>query len=120
MKSLLCILILFPVLTVTAVAQTPSVSTNAILNSASYALVGLPNSSIAQGSFFTIFGINLGPASSPPIAYPLPTNLGGVQVKVTTGGTTVNAFLWYVSPTQINAILPENTPTGSATLGRHV
>ena len=116
MKYLVCIPSLFLVLAGMASAQTPTVSAGGIVNSASYAPAGLPNGSIAQGSFFTIFGTNLGPASSPSIAYPLPTTLGGVQVKVTSGGTTVNAFLWYVSPNQINAILPQNAATGAATL----
>ena len=115
MKSILCDAVLGFVLAASLAAQ-PAVTSAGIVNSASYAPVGLPNSSIAQGSFFTIFGTNLGPASSPPIAYPLPTILGGVQVKVTSGGTTTNAFLWFVSPNQINAILPQTVPTGSATL----
>src|ERR1700731_3040781 len=116
MKSLLCLLILFLALAGMAAAQTPTAPGAGIVNSASYAPVGLPNSFIAQGSFFTIFGTNLGPASSPPIAYPLPTTLGGTTVKVTAGGTTTNAFLWYVSPGQVNAILPQTVPTGTASL----
>ena len=116
MKSVLCISMLGLVMASAAVAQTPTVPAAGIVNSASYAPVGLPNSFIAQGSFFTIFGTNLGPATSPPIQYPLPTNLGGVQVKITAGGTTTNAFLWFVSPGQVNAILPQTVPTGAATL----
>jgi uncharacterized protein (TIGR03437 family) len=113
MKLVLCLLTLFLVLTVAAVAQ-PTVPQNATVNAASYALPGLPNSSIAQGSIFTIFGSNMGPSSSPPLAYPLQTSLGGVSVKVTSGGTTVNAIPVFVSPGQINAILPGNTPVGTA------
>jgi uncharacterized protein (TIGR03437 family) len=116
MKSVLCISMLSLVMAATAVAQTPTVPAAGIVNSASYAPVGLPNSFIAQGSFFTIFGTNLGPASSPPIAYPLPTTLGGTTVKVTAVGNTINAFLWYVSPGQVNAILPQTVPTGTASL----
>ena len=115
MKSVLCISLLSVVMAATAEAQ-PNVPANAILNAASDAFVGLPNSSIAQGSIFTIYGTNLGPTSSPPLAYPLQTTLGGASVKVTSGGTTVNAIPVFVSPNQINAILPGSTPTGTANL----
>ena len=94
----------------------PSVAANGIFNAASYAYIGLPNSSIAQGSIFTLFGTNLGPSSSPGLSFPLQTSLGGVSVKVTSGSTTVNAIPMFVSATQISAVLPDNTPTGSATL----
>ena len=94
----------------------PSVAHNGILNAASDAFVGLPNSSIAQGSIFSIYGTKLGPSSSPGLSYPLKTTLGGVSVSVTSGGTTVNAIPMCVTPTQINAVLPDNTPIGSATL----
>jgi uncharacterized protein (TIGR03437 family) len=116
MKAVLCISMLSLVMAAVAVAQ-PNVPANAILNAASDAYVGLPNSSIAQGSIFTIYGTNLGPPPpSPPLAYPLQTTLGGVSVKVTSGGTTVNAIPVFVGPNQINAILPGNTPTGTANL----
>ncbi len=100
----------------TTSSTAPSIGKNAILNVASYAYVGLPNSSIAQGSLFTIFGTNLGPSSSPALGFPLQTTLGGVTIAVTSGSTTVNAIPMYVSATQISAVLPDNTPTGSATL----
>jgi uncharacterized protein (TIGR03437 family) len=88
-----------------------------ILNSASYAYPGLPNSSIAQGSLFAIFGTNLGPSAPVnALTFPLQTTLGGTSIQVTSGGTTVAAVPLYVSATQINAVLPSNTPTGSATL----
>ncbi|HEX4595103.1 MAG TPA: hypothetical protein VH157_12550 [Bryobacteraceae bacterium] len=116
MKSVFCVSMLSLVLAASAVAQTPSVPANAILNSASYAYVGLPNSGIAQGSIFTMFGSNIGPASSPPLSYPLQTNLGGVSIKVTSGGTVVDVIPIFVSPGQINAILPSSTPVGAGTL----
>ena len=116
MKSVFCISFLVAAAAATAVAQTPVVPAAGIVNAASYEPVGLPNSFIAQGSIFSIFGSNLGPTSSPPIAYPLPTSLGGVSIKVVSGGTTINAFPYFVSPGQVNAILPQNTPTGTATL----
>lgn len=99
----------------TATAQ-PQIAANGVLNAASNASIGFPNSSIAQGSIFSIYGSNLGPASSPALAYPLQSTLGGVSVQVVSGGTTVNAIPIFVDPNQINAVLPGGTPTGSATV----
>jgi uncharacterized protein (TIGR03437 family) len=81
---------------------------------ASYLPDGLSGSGIAQGSFFYLKGTGLGPAS-PVIAnaYPLGTSLGGVSIKVMVGDQPVDAFPWYVSQSQINAILPSTTPLGS-------
>jgi uncharacterized protein (TIGR03437 family) len=94
----------------------PQIAANGVLNAASNAPVGLPNSSIAQGSIFTIYGSNLGPSSSPALAYPLQPTLGGVSVQVTSGSTTVSAIPIFVGTQQINAVLPGSTPIGSATL----
>jgi len=89
----------------------------------------LPNSSIAQGSYFTIYGNNFGPASSVCSAtpascywkpYPLPTTIENTSVSVTVGGTTVPVYLEFAEQlngySQINAVLPSNTPTGTGTL----
>jgi len=100
-------------LVATAAAQ-PQITTNGIVNAASDALVGLPNSSIAQGSMFSIYGTNLGPPSSPALSYPLQTTLDGVSVQIVSGSATVSAIPIFVSPKQINAILPGNIPTGNA------
>lgn len=100
----------------TTSSTAPSVANKGILNAASDAFVGLPNSSIAQGSIFTIYGTNLGPASSPGLSFPLQSNLGGVSIQVTSGGMTLPAIPMFVSPTQISAVLPDNTPVGNATL----
>jgi uncharacterized protein (TIGR03437 family) len=88
-----------------------------ISNAASFSLSPLPNSSIAQGSFFAIFGSGLGPSTAAVWKpYPLPTNLGGTTVNVTVGGTTVPAYLYFTLATQINAVLPSTTPTGTGTV----
>jgi uncharacterized protein (TIGR03437 family) len=69
----------------------------------------LATGSVAPGSIITIFGTNLtnatahaGNVQNPPVS------LGGVGVSI--GGT--NAALFYVSPTQINAVVDPKTPTG--------
>jgi uncharacterized protein (TIGR03437 family) len=80
---------------------------------------GLPNSGIAQGAFFALVGTGLGPSTPQQVqAYPLPTSqgLGGTVVQVTVGSVTKTCIMDYVSATQVNAILPSATPTGTGTI----
>ena len=72
-----------------------------------------PNGSVAPGSIITIFGLQLttGTARAADASNP-PDALGGVTVSV--GG--VKSTLFYVSPTQVNAVLGNTTPLGSQTL----
>src|SRR5271166_2138023 len=88
-----------------------------VTNSASNIIQGLPNSSIAQGSIFVVYGTGLGPAniSFAPSAFQT-TTLGGTSVAVTVGGTTVNAPMYYTAATQVAALLPSNTPAGTGTM----
>jgi uncharacterized protein (TIGR03437 family) len=97
-------------------AAQPTVYPGGIVNADSLIPVGLPNANIAQGSIFSIFGTNLGPAQSPSLSFPLQTTLGGVSVQITSGSTVVNAIPLYVGPGQINALLPSVTPTGPVSL----
>ncbi|MGD0136028.1 MAG: hypothetical protein ABSE57_28620 [Bryobacteraceae bacterium] len=115
MKAILWLIIL-AIACVATVAAQPQITANGVVNAASNAPVGWPNSSIAQGSIFSIYGINLGPPSSPALAFPLQTTLGGVSVQVTSASGSVDAIPIFVGPQQINAILPDGTPTGDATL----
>src|SRR5258708_9410533 len=79
-----------------------------IVNAAS-----LASSSFAPGGIITVFGTKLttGVAFAADVQNP-PANLGGVGVSI--GGIT--ASLFYVSPTQINAVIDPKTPTGVQTL----
>ena len=96
-----------------SVAAAQSIYPRGIVNAASFVAPGLPGGGIAQGSVFSIFGAGLGPASSPPLtSFPLSTTLGGVSIKVSQGGTSVSAIPLFVSPGQINAIMPSNAPLG--------
>ena len=61
--SLLLLLLTLCFASATSHAQTPSIAADGIRNGASYTVAGLPNSGIAQGSIFVIFGDNLGPAN---------------------------------------------------------
>ncbi len=73
----------------------------------------LAGGAIAQGSVFSIFGANLGPAAgAQQPSYPLSTTLGGVTVIVSQGSTSVNAVPIYVSSSVINAIMPSTAPLG--------
>ncbi len=97
-----------PLLSQTTIGQ------RAIVNAGSFAPFGTPGGGIARGSVFTVFGGGLGPASSPPLAFPLTSTLGGVSIKVSSpdGATSVDAIPLFVSPGQINAIMPSNAPLG--------
>jgi uncharacterized protein (TIGR03437 family) len=100
-----------------AVLAQPAIDPDGISNNASYLSSVLPNSGIAQGSIFAVFGRGLGPATiQSATTFPLPTTLAGTQVRVTVGGTTVNAIVLYTLATQVGAILPSNTPAGTGTL----
>jgi uncharacterized protein (TIGR03437 family) len=92
------------------------VNTGGVVNMASYTPAALSHGGIAQGSIFAVFGTNLGPANIAYTNYPLPTTLAGTSVQVTSGGTTLNAFLIYSSDKQVAAILPSGIPTGTGSL----
>jgi uncharacterized protein (TIGR03437 family) len=67
------------------------------------------SSTIQPGSWISVYGTNLTTSPSPVFwNNDFPTALGGTSV-------TINgkpAFLWFVSPTQINAQAPDDTTTG--------
>jgi uncharacterized protein (TIGR03437 family) len=141
------ILSIFLLLTAVAFAQPSVVS---VSNAASFVSAvpqgesgdtALPNSSIAQGSFFVVIGNNLASSTASLWGnYPLPTKLNNTSIAITVGGSTTNAIIYYAGPSgsktaacsgssvpgcsngslavnsQINAVMPSNTPTGSGTL----
>jgi uncharacterized protein (TIGR03437 family) len=92
-------------------AQAPSYTANDIVNASDYSV-----GPFAPNSVLTIFGSNLswdiaacGPQSGGAI---LPTELSSVQVGV----DTWRAPLLYVSPSQINFLIPSTEIAGSATV----
>ncbi len=89
-----------------------------IQNNYSYLLPGTPNYAIAQGSIVIIYGSSMAPAGllQQGFSPALSRNLGGVSVKITVGSTTTEAIPYYVSPTQIAAILPSATPAGNGSI----
>jgi len=90
-----------------------------VYNAASWVPAGLPNSSIAEGSIFTLIGTGMGPGSLVKVTtYPLPTTQGlaGTSIQVTVGGVTNSCIMVYTLATQVAAILPSSTPVGAGTL----
>jgi uncharacterized protein (TIGR03437 family) len=80
-----------------------------VLNAASFAPAGNP---ISPGEFLTLYGAGLAPSTAtakPP--YP-PSSNNGVIVLI----NNVAAPLYYVSPTQINCLVPFGTEGPSATI----
>ncbi|MCX6636411.1 MAG: hypothetical protein NT090_15235 [Acidobacteria bacterium] len=87
------------------------------VNAASYAPQGWPNSGIAQGSRFVLTAYILGPAQPQEASgFPLRTDLGGISIKVTVGGESVNALIISASFWQVIGLLPSTTPLGEGTL----
>jgi uncharacterized protein (TIGR03437 family) len=81
----------------------PAPVIGAVVNSAGY------GTSMATGSLATIFGTNLAGGTAQAMAFPLPHELAGTRVEI----DGVPALLYYVSPAQINFVIP---PGGGLTL----
>ena len=74
------------------------------------------SSGFAPNEIVSLMGPNLA-ASTVSASLPLPVSLGGATVSVTdSAGVTHPATLSYVSPGQINFVLPGNLPSGPATV----
>jgi uncharacterized protein (TIGR03437 family) len=91
-----------------ATAQPPR--SLAIINAASGANV------VAPGSIASAFGRQVG-ASTMSATLPLSTSLNGVTLDVTDSANAMAmALLMYVSPNQINFVVPDGAKTGTATV----
>jgi uncharacterized protein (TIGR03437 family) len=91
--------------------STPAVNVPLILSTAN-----LNATSIAAGALATANGLNLGTVTNTATA-PYPTTLGGTSVSIVDAlGVTTAAPLLYVSPTQINFLVPATVATGIATV----
>jgi len=72
---------------------------------------------LAPNSIISIFGSNLAATSVGASALPLPTSLGGVSITLAdSSGAQQLGPLFYVSPQQINAEVPDGLKPGPATL----
>ncbi len=80
------------------------------VNAASFA-----SGALAPSSIVSAFGTNLASATASAPTTPLPTTLGGIRVNVQdAAGDSRFASLLYVSPTQINYVLPDGLAPGTA------
>jgi uncharacterized protein (TIGR03437 family) len=71
----------------------------------------------AADSFVSGFAQNLATSPERAKSVPLPTNLGGVSVRVKdSAGVERTAPLFYVSPSQINYLVPSGTANGIASV----
>ena len=82
---------------------------------------GLPNSGLAPGALFFIKGatlsaVNDGQTLRSSAAPGLQNTIGGVSVTVSVNGTSFTCPLYYLSPTQINAVLPGGAPLGNGSI----
>ncbi|MGH9802027.1 MAG: PQQ-dependent sugar dehydrogenase [Blastocatellia bacterium] len=74
-------------------------------------------SPLARETITAAFGADLAVVTQGSAAVPLPTNLGGTQVTVTdSAGANRAAPLFFVSPTQVNYLVPAGTAAGIATV----
>lgn len=91
-----------------------------VLNNYGAIAPGLPNSGLAPGSLMAIYGSSL--AASPATSLQssaspgLQTTLNGVTITVTVNGSSVTCPIYYLSPTQIDAVLPGNTAAGTGNI----
>ena len=101
-----CVLATLPAM---AQQQTPFVFSAA--NSASY------GANIAQGSLFVVYGQNIGPAQLiQASSYPLPAQVGGSSIYVTSGSTIFVCPMVYSVAGAAAAVMPSNVPPGTGML----
>ena len=75
------------------------------------------STSLAPESIVSAFGSGLATATLAAASTPLPTTLAGTTVKVRdSAGTERLAPLFFVSPAQINYLIPAGTASGGATI----
>jgi uncharacterized protein (TIGR03437 family) len=103
------------------VVASGATSISNVLNNSSEIPAGYSNSGIAQGSLFKVLGSSLadegdGVLHDSLAPGGLPVTLNGTSVIVTVNGVARIPALYYATPTQIDGVLPSDSPTGSGTL----
>lgn len=72
---------------------------------------------LAPETIASIYGSNLATLTQLAPSLPLPTNLAGVTITLTdASGAALPAQLFYVSPTQVNWLVPKGAVSGVATV----
>src|SRR5207253_305378 len=86
-----------------------------VLNGLTVQSSAASSSAVAPNSIASMYGQNPATSTAQAISQPLPTSLGGVNVTVQDAtGAQRQAPLIYVSPSQINFIVPDGTAPGAA------
>ena len=75
---------------------------------------GLPGYGIAPGSLISIAGSTSSDAQT--AAFPLTSNLNGLSVKISVGGQDVDALIVSITSSNVLALVPSTTPTGTGTV----
>jgi uncharacterized protein (TIGR03437 family) len=72
---------------------------------------------VAPGSIASAFGRGIGASTQSELSLPLPTVLNGISLQVTDAAkSSALASLFYVSPNQVNSVLPDTIALGTATV----
>ena len=86
-----------------------------VIQSAAVQSAAGPGPAVAPSSIAALYGSNLASTIAQAQFQPLPTSLGGLTMSVTdAAGASRNAPLIYVSPNQINFVVPDGTSAGVA------
>jgi uncharacterized protein (TIGR03437 family) len=86
-----------------------------VLQSATVQSSAAPVGAVAASSLASIYGTNLAPGVTQAGSQPFPTTLDTVTATIAdSDGAQRNAPLLYVSPTQINVVVPDGTAAGTA------
>jgi uncharacterized protein (TIGR03437 family) len=85
------------------------------LSNATVQSAAAPSTAVAPDSIASLYGPNLATGTAQAGSQPLPTSLGGINLNVIdSAGQTRAAPLIYVSPGQINFVVPSGTAPGPA------
>jgi uncharacterized protein (TIGR03437 family) len=88
-----------------------------VVNAASNIGPQQPNGAVAEGAIFVAYGTGLGPAEIAISPSPFQTTIvGGVSMKITVNGQTVDAPMYYASDKQVAGLIPSITPVGTGTV----
>jgi uncharacterized protein (TIGR03437 family) len=70
---------------------------------------------VAPGSIVSIYGTGLAASAAGAMSQPLPNSLGGVTATIVdSSGASADLTLFFVSPAQINALIPSGVQSGAA------
>jgi len=88
-------------LVITAIFEDgPTIGTGGVVNGADY------SARLAPGAIMSIYGTNLATAAQAATQLPLPASILGTSVDVVDGNRTLPAYVFSVSPFQVNVLMP--------------